>query len=312
MPTVVRITSLSFTGTTWINVLLGCHKRGFVLGPPDRVVNLLYDEPDQAAQACRIHRDECTFWPGFFERFDRDGNFYVQLAEASDTDVIVINNAIPDARADQHLRHPDVVVRDVVVTRDGRATVARYLRTYPETTLRDAIETWFLPSARNLPFNLDDRERLCVNYEHVVADQFTFIERAGKFLGVDYPEGSHRFWEFDLHASAGNHGVLDMCRIHQGLRAAVGRRAELEDRYQKLVESPDKPVQDERWKDDLSARELIAFDYFAGDLNERWGYERDRFTPEQVRAFEKEFGLGYSTSFAASSSPSQPHAQTDT
>ena len=71
MPTVVRITSLSFTGTTWINVLLGCHDRGFVLGPPDRIVNSLYDEPGDASQACRVHRSECTFWPDFFDRFDR-------------------------------------------------------------------------------------------------------------------------------------------------------------------------------------------------------------------------------------------------
>ena len=97
--TVVRITSLSYTGTTWINLLLGCHERAFALGPPDRVVNLLHDAPDDAGDACRIHAGDCRFWPGFFARHDRTANFYLELAEASGKNVIVINNAIPGGRA---------------------------------------------------------------------------------------------------------------------------------------------------------------------------------------------------------------------
>lgn len=286
--TVVRITSLSYTGTTWINLLLGCHERGFVLGPPDRVLDLLHDEPGKGAEACRIHADECPFWSGFFSSYDPDANFYIQLARASARDVIVINNATPGSRADQHLQHPDVIVRDVVVARDGRATLASYLRIYPESDPIDVLKDWFLPSASNLPFDRDDPDRLCVNYEHVVADQLDFIDRAGKFIGLEYPDGCHRFWEFDHHPVAGNAGVLGVVRRHQG-RSFTGRYAEGgEANYQRLLHEPDRPLYDERWKAELGTRERLAFDSIAGDVNERWGYPRDRFTAAEMRSFESD------------------------
>jgi len=44
--TVVLIESISYTGTTWINFVLGSHERALPLGPADRALQNV-DEPAQ-------------------------------------------------------------------------------------------------------------------------------------------------------------------------------------------------------------------------------------------------------------------------
>ena len=132
---VVVVRSLSFTGTTWLNLVLGSHPRAFTLGPPDRVMNL---PPDAAADACRVHGERCAFWTDFFRQRHADANFFVQLAEFADRDVIVINNPLPHGAA-QALDHPQIETRPIHMIRDGRAIAASYRRKYPDTPFLDAV-----------------------------------------------------------------------------------------------------------------------------------------------------------------------------
>lgn len=286
--TIVDIRSLSYTGTTWINLLLGSHERGFALGPPDRVLRLLedparVDDADhrsaQAEDACRVHAGECTFWPRFFAEYDRAGNFFVQLAAAADRDFIVLNNPEGAGPAARHLADPRVATRRIHVVRDGRAVCNSYRGYYPDKSFREIVEEWFHPSASVFPFRADDRDTLNVRYEDVVADQRGFLARAEAFLGVRYPDNVTRFWEFDHHTTAGNGGTIGIVKRFGGKPFRKRDRAFQEERYEKLLADPERPVIDTRWEDALDRDDRLLFDRVCGAYHEAWGYSRDRFEP---------------------------------
>lgn len=283
---IVVIHSLSFTGTTWINTLLGCHERAFAMGPPDRVVNLRDKGWDDA---CRVHGENCSFWPDFYRKYDKNKIFFLQLASAAQKDYIIINNPILQGVAGKELDSPDIIVKDIYVVRDGRAVCASYCRHYPESDFYDVVKDWFMPSAVNFPFDPDNPDTLSVRYEDVVGDQHAFVRNAGRFLGLEYPENFYKFWEFDHHITAGNAGTISMIRRFQEEKIfTIKERDFYEGEYQRLKDQPDKPMIDERWKDDLGERELFIFDRFCGSLNERWGYPRDRFSVSRIEGFMNE------------------------
>lgn len=285
-PKVVVIRSLSFTGTTWINVLLGCHPRAFALGSPDRVLGL-YDEGWE--DACRVHGPECSFWPAFHEAYDPTGNFYRQLAAFAQRDVIIVNNPVRGGKGEKDLYHPDVILKHVHVVRDGRAVCRSYVRNNPGIDFYHAVKDWFLPSGQAFEFDKQDPDVLCVRYEDLVQDQFAAIQRFGRFLDLDYPDNFYKFWEFDNHVTSGNASVYGMIRRFQDGKPFSGKKKDFyEQAYERLRRNPEKPVYDARWKEDLSRRELFLFDYFCGPINERWRYPRDTFTTGEFRQFSAE------------------------
>ena len=63
---VIAVKSISFTGTTWLNAVMGSHKKCFLLGPADRVWEARKAGLDDA---CRIHDADCPFWPEFSKNY---------------------------------------------------------------------------------------------------------------------------------------------------------------------------------------------------------------------------------------------------
>jgi len=283
--TVVVIRSLSFTGTTWINTLLGCHPRAFALGPPDRVIDL-YDQGWH--EACRVHGRSCAFWPEFHQRYDPEGNFYLQLAEFAGKDFIVVNNPFSGTKADADLHHDDIAMKEMRVVRDGRAICRSYIRYYPENSYLQAVRDWFRGPAEAFDFYPDDPGVLCMRYEDVVDDQFTWIGKFGEFLRLEYPENTYKFWEFEHHMAAGNSGMWAFLAQHQaGRRAVFKRKGFYESEYARLLREPEKPIKDESWKAELTRWDRLVFERYCGPINERWGYPRDTFDPEELRKVEK-------------------------
>ena len=138
--TVVVVNSLSYTGTTWLNLVLGSHPRTFTIGPPDRVYNLLKQQTiDQPVDACRVHGPECEFWQGFCDRYLATENYFIQLAEYAKRDVLVINNPIPNG-AGLELEHPSIVLKPIQFIRDGRAVAASYRRKHPNESFFDGVK----------------------------------------------------------------------------------------------------------------------------------------------------------------------------
>lgn len=304
--TVVVIRSLSYTGTTWINALLGCHEKAFALGPPDRVVNL---HPEGWQEACRVHGTECSFWPAFHKEYDPKGNFYLQLAKYSGRSIIVVNNPVHSGKASRDLEHPNVQTRYIHVVRDGRAACNSFCSKYPDKDYLDAVLEFFEPHASGFRFDPQDEDVLCVRYEDTARDPVAALDRFGAFLGLQYPANAYRFWEFEHHMAAGNAALIGTIRrFQQNKEFAPKAREFYEKEFQKLQGDSAKAILDERWKEELGDRERFIFDFFCGEINERWGYERDRFTAGQFRQFSDEIRKAVKPALLPSNSISEPVA----
>jgi hypothetical protein len=282
--TVIVIHSLSYTGTTWLNCVLGAHPRCFALGPPDRVYRML----GSGGKACRVHGDDCVFWPGFLRDYDIRGNFFLQLAQRSGRDVIVTNNALPDA-AGSALRHPDIVLKPVYLIRDGRALAASYRRHVDGSSYFDAITNFLTPSFQDFYFDPDNTDKLCLRYEDVLTDPLAALSRMSAFVGIDYDIDALRFWEHAQHLTAGNAGTIGLIRIGQQLPITKFHDHEFyAAQFRRMQEQGPAAFEDTRWMTDLTVRERFLFDVLCGTANARFGYTRDRFTLSEVAEFGRE------------------------
>src|SRR4051812_12246281 len=121
---VLNISALSYSGTTWLNLLLGSHPQVLTIGPPHRLVGMLEGD---LSNACLVHGADCGFWPAFARQRDRQENLLTALARFSGRSVFVFDNAPADF-IQKHARHPDIQVIPGRYIRDGRAISASYAR----------------------------------------------------------------------------------------------------------------------------------------------------------------------------------------
>jgi len=285
--TVVVIRSLSFTGTTWFNTVLGCHADAFALGPASRVLKLL-EVPEGWAEACVVHGAECQFWSQFHQNYDPHGNFFHQIAKQSGKHTIIINN--PEVQhSERHLGDPTLRVKYIDWNRDGRAIAASYWRKWPENDFYDVVTQWLQRPLTNFSIDTGDPERLRLRYEDVMASKWEALQRAGSFIGLRYDRNALRFWEYDLHITGGNQWMYQLIKLGQGLPVQKWEGWEFyEAQFEQMKASPEGNFEDERWEEELGARERFIFDYYCGTTNERNGYPRDRFTSTEFTQFSKE------------------------
>jgi hypothetical protein len=282
--TVIVVHSLSYTGTTWLNAVLGSHPRAFALGPPKRA----YDSRGRGwNDACLIHAGACPFWPRFHQRYDSKRNFFLQLAEASARDVIVINNPTADVVASE-LRHPDILVKPVNLIRDGRAIAASYLR-HNGGSFFDAVTQFLYPAFHVFYFDPANTDTLCLRYEDVNREKRKALEALGAFIGLEYSPSALQFWRHEHHLTSGNHALVALITMGQGKPVLHLKEREFyEAEFQRMQQGEDAPFEDERWTDELTALDRFVFDLFCGVTNERFGYTRDRFTLSEIASFARE------------------------
>jgi hypothetical protein len=302
---VVIVNSLSYTGTTWLNLVLGSHSRTFTIGPPDRVYALLNQQTvEQPINACRVHGPECEFWQGFCEQYQSSENYFVQLADYAKCDVLVINNPTPNGTS-LELEHPSIIVKPIQLIRDGRAVAASYRRKHPNESFFDGVKNWLSAPLSSFPFDTNDPDLLCLRYEDVLHNQHLAIEQIGQFVGVDYDAQALRFWEHPHHITAGNSGTIMMIKMAQGLQVPANENREYyEDQLKTLQDNPSHTFNDKRWNSELSMRDRFVFDYFCGHANANFGYERDSFTIDEHRQFTNE--LQEVIDSPETTSPTQP------
>ncbi len=286
--TLIEIRSLSFTGSTFINLLLGCHPRAFTLGPPKRVLDMLDNPDDQGDRACLVHHAKCDFWPAFFKAHNPDENFFLQLANASGASHIIINNPYGGETVNKHLDHPMIERKRIKIVRDARAVITSYLKYNPDCPPFDAITKWFITPATRFDYDPTNPDELCAKYEDIATDPDSFLKRASAFTGLDYPDNACKYWEHEHHMTTGNGGPLSTINRFKGTKFAGPDSEYREQRYQQLLQNPHRPLIDERWRDVFTPRDRFVFDLFAGHINEHWGYERDTFPLSTVNTFLKD------------------------
>lgn len=285
---VLNIQTLSYSGTTWLNLLLGSHPEAFAFGPPHRAWGL---RDKKFEGACLVHGPGCEFWTRFGERWDGKENFFVALSRESGKRIFLMDNAQQDF-INATMSHPDVELLHGRYVRDGRAITASFARKMRSKgmTYRNSImpDGWFYPSFQGIPLlaTLKSMGHLVVHYEDAVRNQAAFLKAAGDFLGVQYDDSAYRFWEADHHLTVGNLGPITMVRLAHGLSTANFESADVyREQLERLKDDPTATFSDERWKTQLSREELFWFDQILGGKNEQLGYERDVFTQDEIERF---------------------------
>ena len=207
------------------------------------------------------------------------------LARYSGKPVIVTNNLL-DAGAATQLRHPLVAAKYIQVVRDGRAVAASYKRKFAEKNFLQAITGFLQPSFRNFVFDEANPDLLCIRHEDALASQEGMLERAGRYLGLNYDPSALKFWTWRHHLVHGNPGFIATLRLGEGLPAADFESSEFYRRqFERISGGEPALFQDDRAGEILTRFDRFVFDRFAGEDNARFGYERDTFSDGEARRF---------------------------
>jgi hypothetical protein len=274
---VLNLQALSYSGTTWLNLLLGSHPQVFALGPPQR----MWDLRDKGFEGvCLIHGIHCDFWNGFNSHWDRQENFFTALSEYSGKTIFLMDNA-PAEFIDATMQHPDIEILSGRYIRDARAITASFARKMVNAKVdySESIQQsgWFYHSFHAIPSmaEMNKNRQLVVKYEEATSDQGSFLEKAGSFLDIEYTSESFKFWQWDHHITSGNQGPIAMIKLHQEITVGdFESRDVYVSQLEKLKENPSDAFSDERWKHQLDKVELAEFDRLYGAKNADLGYAR--------------------------------------
>ena len=280
--TVVAVDALSYSGTTWLNLVLGSHEKAFTLGPPHRIWGMK-DKGFEGANL--VWGDKDTFWKGFDEGWDRKENFLVALADYANVSHIVFDNPSAEFRAEV-MSDPRIHVKSLRYFRDGRAITASYKRRNPHVGYLDSIlpSGWLYHSFMGTAAcKVDKSEQSTFHYEGCHADPLGFLERAGEFIGLHYADSALRFWEWDHHITSGNQGPIAFLKLAK--RLPVQGMDFYKKQFERMQDDPLHGFSDERWRNDLTREDLFLFDLILGRKNASHGYERDRFSIRERTSF---------------------------
>lgn len=270
MITVVSIDALSYSGTTWLNLLLGSHEKAFTLGPPDRVWEL---QDKGFVGANLVHGIKDTFWKSFNHYWDRKENFLVALANYANVSHIIFDNPSEKFKNTVML-DKKIVVKKMQYIRDGRAITASYKRLHPDKKYIDTLlpSGWFYHAFKAWKISHQQFYR----HEDCLQDPFNFLKSAGEYVGLNYSKDAIRFWEWDHHITSGNPGPIVFIKLAKGYK--IESHEFYKKQFEKACRNPLNCYKADRWKKELSREELFQFDFMLGKNNEGLGYKRDVFS----------------------------------
>jgi hypothetical protein len=280
--TVVNIISTSYSGSTWLNLLLGSHSQAMSVGIADRLRRM-------KPTICSFHGPDCPFWSSFSAG---DDNLYLRIAQSAQKPMLVISN--PRYTLPEQV-HPLIHPRFLFLIRDGRAVVHSDMRKHPD------LSTW--TAARSWARGVNKKARMLrqrpaadvhrVSYEALRDNTEQELVRVCQFLGLAFEPAMLSYWTLPHHFLGGNAGSLSYAARGQGLSRVYGQNKEGEmftvdlqeggtsfqsgGRVERVDLAPyqqqsAQQFRDERWKSQMSNLQLRLFALAAGRTNRRFGY----------------------------------------
>lgn len=269
----VNVVAFNYSGSTWLNLMLGSHSLGFNVGEM-KVIDKV------GKPVCAFDLHDCPIWT----RYDPDSgeNPFLQIARITGKRVLA---ASKNNRYFRHLDHPAIEPKFIHLVRDGRAVTASMLRKGRTASMGSAAREWVhdVKRHRRLLRRQGGGEALTVVYERLQADPPGGLREICRFLGIGYEPDMLSYWRQAHHPLGGNRGtLLAMARrsgivlpdqVPEGPNVAPG--TPVWDRDWEHYERTD-PAKftDERWKHELTDRQLRVFGLIAGRLNRKLGYPR--------------------------------------
>jgi len=264
----VNVICTSYSGNTWLNLMLGAHSQAFCVGE--------YKNIRKTGRVnCMLHGQECPVW----SRFDpsAEGHPYLQLSRLTGKNVFVISNSLDYLPADPG---PEIEQRFIHLIRDGRAVAASFRRKHAGMNIWKAARRWrhdYLKNIRRLN-RFPSTAVLPVRYEELKSNPEKEVRRICGFLRLSFEPQMLEYWNQDQHYLGGNQGTLFALARKQGTDLPEASRWEQgrETRDWKLdfyAGSDPQKFTDDRWKKDLTPVQLRIFDLAAGALNRKLGYQ---------------------------------------
>lgn len=278
----VVLNSASYTGTTWLSLVLASHERGFALGNPD---NLLERYQAGAADLCFVHGAACPVWQAIRQCMEQDGlSMFQAVVTATGRDVLVIANPrAPAIRAAIGQAAEDVW--EFTLLRDARALAASFRRKHPDTDIVATVERFLYAGHRfsgRPPIHEPARP---IRYEDLVEDPAAMLDEIANRIGVPLDRSALAYWRHEHHATGGNGHTLSTVQRAQGVRTPV----QTEPCYDAFLcaarSGASMVMKDRRWESELSRFDRFVVDLFCGALNARRGYPRDDFDPGERAVF---------------------------
>jgi len=286
---VIFIMSTDHSGSTLLDLILGCHPDVFSLG---ELAWLNYE----MTGTCGICHGTCEYWHEkasqrvlrrYFlggrkirktirklSRFHR--SIYSYLAEWFGYSTFVDSSKQPQWIRSQleYTRHwKGMTPYLVYLTRDGRAVINSYLRKYPERGVERVTDQWKKRiGASNDLYEQFDGIKSKIAYEAIASQPDAAIRKLCQFLDISYIPDMLNYWNHDHHIVTGNAGTRSLIkqRKERGEGPVVKPGKWHGDYYDKMGQTI---KLDLRWKRELELKHLAYFENHAGKLNEPFRHD---------------------------------------
>ena len=258
------------SGSTLLGMMLGAHARTFYAGEAKKSVFLGDATKPKRKRECKLCGPSCKVW-GALDGIE-PGDLYARLRERTGAPLIVDST--------KSLKWVQARVSGengalVFLTRDGRAVVNSRLRKYPALSVESQVQDWLAQvSACEAFFESFAGPKIRVAYEDLARAPEAALRAIAVTLGIEYDEAMLHFERSEQHPLGGNNGTQSLL-VHAASAPEVGPRHG--DYYR---EHPGGVVLDLRWRDEMSADALAAFDALAGSTNVAYAFdESEESTP---------------------------------
>jgi hypothetical protein len=264
-----------YSGSTLLGMMLGAHPAIFYAGEANKTRT--FDDPSAPLKrrVCRACGPGCEIWSDLHLADDED--LYEKLSRRTGRP-IVFDSTKEIRWIESALDALDgaVCVRLVVLTRDGRAVVSSRRRKLADASRVDELAAFWAEQIRGV-------EGLAarfpgpvhrVSYEELTSRPEQSLRALADFVGVAFDPRMLEPWSSEQHPLGGNDGPLLLLRRASAREAIPGVITPDDATRAWYAAHPVEVVPDLRWRRELSAADLAAFEAVAGEANRAYAWEQ--------------------------------------
>ena len=270
---IINLNCLSYSGATWINLVLGSHDKSLYVGPPQKLFNR------NNSKLCLICK-KCDLWTQITAK---KKNIISNIFKIADITHLFTNNA----NEIFYKKCPDFYFKkyEILLLRDGRAiTLSFFKKNKKKINYFNSIhpDGWFYHSFQNLP-DLNKFKGLVVRYENICLQPVKFFKIISDYVDIDFNESQLRFWENDHHLITGNKGPIEIIKIFKKTKKFPYKLSNIKKKKMNLYDISKNFSN--IWSKEISCEQRFFFDLILGEKNLELGYKRDYFTKKQINKY---------------------------
>jgi hypothetical protein len=264
-----------YSGSTLLGMMLGTHPAIFYAGEANKTRTLHDPTAPLKRRVCRACGPGCRVWDDL--RAHEHADLYEALSRRTGRQIVF------DSTKEVHWISSQLAalrsaaaVRLVVLTRDGRAVVASHRRKQAGAAPTEELAAIWAAQMRGVEELAADFPGAVhrVRYEDLASRPEPALRALADFVGVAFDPVMLNPWNSEQHPLGGNDGPLLLLR-REGERSAVPGVITPDDLSREWYAAHPAAVRlDLRWRRELSADDLTAFDSVAGEANRPYAWER--------------------------------------